>query len=96
MNTTEEAFAKFEIWRKSQTFLKLTVIELNKEPEILRGRIISIDEGLSLICFSVNKSRFPRLDLTGASFQAGKHLVEAKRGEDFLMFEELPASLVGK
>ena len=96
MTTTEEAFAKFEIWSKSQTFLKLTVIDQNKEPQILRGQIISVDERLSLICFSVNKSQFPRLDLSGAAFRAGKHVVEAQRGEDFQMFEELPVSLVGK
>jgi hypothetical protein len=73
MNTTEEAFAKFEIWRNSQTFLNLTVIERNKEPEILRGQIISIDEGLSLICFSANKSQFPRLDLTWLKKVASKN-----------------------
>jgi hypothetical protein len=88
MNSFDEAFARFELWRKAQTSLKLTVIAKENPPEILRGHIISTDEQLFLVSFCVNKFQTPRLDLRNASFQVGKRAVEATRDQDCLVFEE--------
>ena len=59
-------------------------------PEILRGRISSLDLEQHLVSFVVTATRmFKTLDVGGASFRVGKYVVEAERGEDCLMIEEI-------
>jgi hypothetical protein len=90
MASSEQAFARFGMWKKFRTGLKLTVVTKGGIPEILRGRISSLDEELCLVSFAVTATRsFRTIDFRGASFRVGECGVEAKRGEDCLTFEEV-------
>jgi hypothetical protein len=44
MTSSRDAFARFEIWKKSETFLKVTLTTKGGKPEILRGQIVALDE----------------------------------------------------
>jgi hypothetical protein len=90
MASSKEAFAKFGLWKASSTVLKLTAVTKGEMPEILRGEISSLDEELCLVGFAVTATRsYKGIDFGGASFRVGKRVVEAERGEDCLMFEEI-------
>ena len=81
MASSEEAFAKFGVWNESRTVLKLTALTKDGKPEILRGRISSLDEERHLIGFAVTAARsFKVIDVGDASFRVGKSVVEAERG----------------
>jgi hypothetical protein len=89
MASSKEVFSKLEMWKKSKTPLKLTIVIKRGMPEILRGQISATDEDSSVVGFFVSKDRgYPRFDLRGASFRIGKHVLEAERDEEFLTFEE--------
>jgi len=86
MASSKEVFAKFEVWKESRTVLKLTEMTKGEMPEILRGKISSLDEERHLIGFAVTATRsFKAIDVGDASFQVGKCVVEAERGEDCLI-----------
>jgi len=90
MASSKEAFAKFGVWKESRTVLKLIAVTKGGIPEILRGRISSLDEELRLVGFAVTATRsFKAIDFSDASFRVGKCVVEAERREDCLMFEEI-------
>jgi len=89
MASSKEAFLKLEIWKKSKTVLKLTVVTKGGMPDTLRGQIVATDEESGLVSFVVSKVRsLPRIDLNGATFRIGKRSLEARRDEDLLTFEE--------
>jgi hypothetical protein len=86
---SEEAFAKFEMWKNLKTDLKFTDVTKGEMPKILRGCISSLDRETYRVSFAVTATRsFETLDLCDASFLVGKCVVEAEREEDYLMFEE--------
>lgn len=88
MASSKEAFAKFAMWKNSGTALKLTAIVQDEAPEILRGRISSLDEKSLLLSFAVTATRsFKTIEIRDSSFRVGMRAVEVKREEDLLMFE---------
>ena len=87
--SSQEAFAKFDTWKTSRTVMKLTVVVRGKVPEMLQGKISSLDEKLNLVGFALTTPRrYKLLDFSAADFQVGKRVVEIECGEDYLMFEE--------
>jgi len=90
MASLEEAFAKLDMWKNSQTPLKVTVVTNGGIPEILRGQILSTDSVEGLVGLFVTKDRrYPRLDIRGASFRMGTRFLEATREDDLLTFEDI-------
>ncbi len=57
MASSSEAFAKFEIWRKSKTPLKVTVIERGKPADVGFGRIASLDAEEGLVAVAIDALR---------------------------------------
>lgn len=85
----KEAFARFRLWRKSNTVLKVTMLVEGEEPQVLVGQITATDEDVGLVGFAILRSRrLLSLDVNDASFQIGKRVIEAQRAEDRLIFEE--------
>jgi len=90
MASLEEAFAKLDMWKNSQTPLKVTVVTKGGMPEILRGQILSTDSSVGLVGLFVDKGRlYPRLDIRGAFFRIGTRFLEATREDGLLTFEDI-------
>lgn len=90
MASSSEAFAKFRIWKNSNTVLKVTVVTKGGKPDILRGWIFSVDEPNFLVGFALKDRSLRTFDVSDADFRVGSRIVEAERGEDgedFLVFE---------
>jgi hypothetical protein len=89
MASSEEAFARFWMWKKSHTVLNLTVVTKGGIPEKLIGEISAIDEDASLVSFLVAGTRdFCRILFADASFGLEARALSAERPTgDVLRFE---------
>lgn len=91
MSSSQKAFAKLALWKKSQTALRLTVVTNSGVPDKHIGEIFSVD-GKDLVIGFVVRSTHEHfaIDLSGATYLLGARALEARRGEDdFVAFEEL-------
>lgn len=90
MASSNEAFRRLGSWKKSKTVLKVTVLTKGDQPDILTGLVLAIDEEAKQVGFAILPSRaLTAFDLTHATFEEGKHSLEARRTpEDVLLFEE--------
>ena len=80
MASSEDAFRKFAMWKKSRTVLNLTVFTNFGMPDIWLGSITSVDEQQELIEFADDATRDLRtLDLRGASFAIAVRSMEVTR-----------------
>jgi hypothetical protein len=91
MASSEDAFRKFAMWKKSRTVLSLTVFTNFGMPDIWLGSITSVDEQQELVEFADDATRDLRtLDLRGASFAIAERSVEVMRAseESRIVFKE--------
>ncbi len=78
-------------WKRSKTYLKVTVLTGDEKPDIHTGEVFAVDSDACLVSILVRGTRdFFTLDLSGATFNIGKRKLEAAREgtDDFLLFEE--------
>ncbi len=90
MASSSEAIEKFDMWRKTKTSLKVTVIVGGKTTEVLMGRIFGVDSeawqiGLSNPLVMHSAVAF---DVEDASFSIEESRLTATRNEsDWIVFE---------
>lgn len=90
MASSSEAFAKLDMWRKSNTPLKVTVIVDGKIADVLTARIGASDPDAGLVALAFDETRtFKSLDIDDAEFLVEPSRIVATRNEsDWLVFEE--------
>ena len=58
MASSSEAFEKLEMWRKSKTPLKVTVIVGGETTDVVSARIAAIDSAAGLVALAFDETRF--------------------------------------
>ncbi len=92
MASSSEAFEKFEMWRKSKTSLRVTLIVKEQPTEVVMGRIFCADPEVSQVGISnpLVMHSADSLDLEDCSFSVEESRVVATRNDaDWVVFEEL-------
>jgi hypothetical protein len=90
VSSLQEVFDLFERWKTAETLLRVTVQEYGQAGQELRGKIFATDRDARLVELMIGFRKFCRIDLTGAIFEIGKHMLEASRpGDELLVFEEI-------
>ena len=91
MASSSEAFEKLEMWRKSKTPLKVTVIVGGETTDVVSARIAAIDSAAGLVALAFDETRFFKsLDIPSHfPLHLPRSLISGCVGEQFPEFKRL-------
>jgi hypothetical protein len=91
MDSSSEAFEKLWMWKKSKTWLRVTVVTKDGTTSA-KARICGADSSASQVVIAGEQVHsFSAFDMDGAEFSVESKRVVATRNEfDWIVFEELP------
>jgi hypothetical protein len=91
VDSSSEAFSKFETWKKLKTSLRVTVIIGGQVEDVVLCTIFGVDKDASQVGLSKGRNWARALDLEEAVFslEGPSRVIAARNESDWLVFEEI-------